>query len=126
MTDEDREIFNLSQVFLEMLRNKEQVIETVIGDVQQAQTMERGLNSMLERMESGEELDGVKARKVILRTLRRQSQILGRLAFLMLVYVQGENFNSDSTRALMRMGLGREAVREMWKRKMKDTRGGGL
>ena len=52
------------------------------------------------------------------KSLKHLNDVNQRLLMLIMVYVSGDNYQSDVAHALVKMGRGEEALQEMFKQKM--------
>ena len=112
------EIFD-ADFLLKMLKDKEQVFRTLVGDGNQAMIIHGELDQTLkERFDDEDDPEVLKAWvKSLMKVNRRQATTLTHLLTIMLVYVQSDTFTSDVGKALVKLGRGEEALQEMFKQK---------
>jgi len=100
---------------LDILKNKESVIRTLLKALNDSDKYTEGLKSMKER---GFSQDGMLEK--VIAVSAAQSQQIKAISLIALVYAQGGNFDQDVATALNKMGRGEEALRAMLDKKLKD------
>ena len=107
-----------SEMFFQMLKNREQVIVGLVNDV----------NSCTKNMHAFEKLerlyetnpDGVstwQALKACAKSLRHLNEVNRKLMMLLIPYVAGKLFTEESTNILLRTGRGEDALQEALRQK---------
>lgn len=109
----------IDEVFMEMLKNKEQVVKSLAGAYEQSGRVETGMEKVVDSvLENPSEENLRKMINTTMKCVKRQAGIIKMLVMLNLVYVSGSNYSADVAAVLMKMGRGQEALREMFKQKM--------
>ena len=108
------------QVFMDMLKDKEQVIHSLASAYDQSDKIEAGFKTVADSVLNNPSEENL--RKMVNTTMKctkTLASINKMLIMLNLVYVAGDNYTSDIGKVLVRLGRGEEALREMFKQKMK-------
>ena len=107
-----------SETFMKMLKNPEQVITGLLKDLDSCQKNMSAFQKLEELYESGEDVSTEKALKACAKSLRHTNELNLKLIMLLIVYVSGGNYQSDTAQVLNKLGRGEEALQEMFKRKL--------
>lgn len=98
----------------EMLAKLEKTLDT------QA-TIRQGLDNFLAAIAEGktrpDQIAGML--EAVVKVQKKQTEALGQLTSLMIVYLAGGNFTTDAVRMLRRLGRGEDALKQMFKDKLK-------
>jgi len=105
--------------FLKMLRNKEQVVRTILKDFQVSQKNMEGFAKLEELYAEGKDVSTEKVLKSTAKSLRHLNDVNTRVLMLLLVYLGGDNYSSDVAHLAIRFGKGDEALQELMRAKMK-------
>lgn len=107
-----------SDTFMSMLKNQEQVISTILKDLGTCDKNMQSFEKLESLYEQGKEVNTEKVLKACAKSLRHTNDVNRRLLMVLLVYVSGGSYSSDTSKVLMKMGRGKEALQEMFKRKV--------
>lgn len=111
----------IDEKLLELLENKEKGIRMILDILSRSQKEYAGATKMLEVIDKGTNEETIKKfLKTTIKINQNQSKDITNLASLLLVYIQGSNFDSDVGRMLIKFGKGEDALRAMLKNKMRD------
>lgn len=109
----------LAEMLMTFLKDKEAVISNILKNLSQANTIRRGLDRLLEQLEDeGTELDFRQVSTVLVKSMKSLSASAEQNGVLALLYVGGTNFDVDSALMMGKIGRGKEALQQMWKKKM--------
>lgn len=113
----------LPELLMEMLKGKEHILKTILTDIQTCQKTSAGCSKVDDNWDtiSGNPEDLKKQLRTAIRTNKRLADILQRVIVLQVAYVAGSNFDTDLTMALQKVGKGDEAIRQMFKNKLKGN-----
>ena len=103
-------------LFMEMLKDKGSVIESLIKDLAVFNTEAKGLDHLINRGYVGE-ADQIKQLKTIQKIMQHQSKALIRITTILLVYAQSSSFTADIGQALIKLGKGQEALQKMFRQR---------
>lgn len=107
------------QVFMDMLKNKKRVVESLAGAYDQSEKIESGLHSVIDSvLDNPSEENLRKMVKTTMKCTKTMAGIIKMLIMLNLVYVSGNEYTSDVGNILIRLGRGDEALREIFKQKL--------
>lgn len=108
-----------SELFMRMLKDREQVLSSLLGDLGSCGKNVDAFEKLTKLYhESPDSVSTEKALAACAKSLRHLNDVNRRLLLLLLVYVAGDNFTSDTGKVLVRMGRGQEALQEMLRQKM--------
>lgn len=107
-----------SDTFMQMLSNKEQILQTILADVDSCGKNFEAFEKLEALYDEGREVNPDKALRACAKSLRHVNEVNRRMLMLLLVYVSGSNYNGDTTQVLMKLGRGQDALREMMRQKM--------
>jgi len=103
------------------IRDQEGIIRELIAIMQRCETSKNGLDKFINAVDQG--LTSNEKLGQMLRTVckvqKEQSAAIQQLAMGVLVYVRGGNFTTDAAHIACALGKGQEALKEMWKQKLK-------
>lgn len=104
-----------------LLSSKDQVMKALFEDISQCETQANGCSRVLENWDKvqGNPENLEKQLKTAVKCVNRLSVMNRRLLMLLVVYVTGDNFTTDSALLMNKLGAGEEALKEMLKQKMK-------
>ena len=105
---------NDSQIFMDLLKNKEEVVKAVIDDISQSQVISRELQGISSSIGHRDPSDVLRA---LVKCNARLSKTVLRLGVIALVYAQGDQFSADNAKALTKMGRGKEAIKAFYESK---------
>jgi len=107
-------------LLMSMLKDKEPVLKALSDALEECQEVSRGCEKALDQWDDGHQSEhNVRQQlRAAINTNRRQSDLLQKLALVCLVYVMSSDYSAAATEALARLGLGQEALREMFKQKL--------
>ena len=112
----------LTDMLMGFLKDKPACLAQITSSLQQVSAIGHGMDRLQEQLEGDEEVNLQKAMLALIKSMRKlatHTQITGMVA---MVYVDGTQFDVDVALLLNRLGMGGEAVTEIWKNKLK---GGG-
>ncbi len=111
----------LDKLFMKFLTEKERSLKSLLLDIETTTKYEKGLTQFLENIDEAEmtEANIRQKFKTMMKVVNYQNNIITKLLYLNLVYMQGSNFDSDVGTALSKMGKGEEALKAMLNKKMK-------
>ena len=103
------------------LTNREEVISALLKDIDTCQAQMDGCEKVLERWAEVQENPAnlEKQLQTSVKCVRRLSDVNRRLLMLLMVYVVGNQFHSDSAALMAKLGRGEEALKELFKQKLK-------
>jgi hypothetical protein len=108
-----------AQLLIEMLRNKRNVVETILADYVWAEREGKTYENRIRMISEGKT---IKPEVMLTAMAKSMTHLMGvqmRISLLLLVYLGGDNFDSDSARLAMKLGANpQDTLREMMKRKM--------
>lgn len=107
-----------SDDFMKLLQNREQVISTILADMDACAKNAEAFAKLCELFEEGKEVSTEKALKACAKSLRHSNEVNRRALMLLLVYASGGNFQQDAAGVLIKLGRGGDALKEMFKQKM--------
>lgn len=107
-----------------MIMDKSEVIKKVLEIIERNHKQKEGCLRMRESISRKEnpnhsQANLIRCIEVSLQVSEKNSQDLMELAQLILIYSQGDNFNSDAVRLATKLGAGTEAMQAMLAAKMK-------
>lgn len=111
-------------VIMEMLKNPEQVIKTLIQDYDKCSKNREAMDKTLTKLRDNPSLftenpnNLVKLLEGQVVSNRALNDINTRLLLLLIVYSSGDSLTSDTAKVAVKLGQGEEALQEMFKRKM--------
>lgn len=109
----------LAEILMTFLKDKEGVVSNILKNISQANTIRRGLDRLLEQLEDEDtELDFRKVSTVLVKSIKSLSASAEQNGVLALLYVGGTNFDVDSALMMAKIGRGKEALQQMWNKKM--------
>ncbi|HHZ96999.1 MAG TPA: hypothetical protein EYN67_15930 [Flavobacteriales bacterium] len=106
------------EIFMDMLKDKESVILSLIKDFDTCEKNRQAIDILLQKQEDAKVIDITKVQKAYSKSIRHLNDVNMRLLLLLITYAQGDGFSSDTAGALIKFGQGKEALREMFKQKM--------
>lgn len=110
---------DLGKLMLDMMRNKEKVLESFIEDIDRSEKQLTGLKTVIPSLtEETSHANAVQQLKTCMQIMARQQLTNKNLLMIMIVYISSRNFDGDLTQVANAMGCGKEALQEMWKQKM--------
>lgn len=107
-----------SETFMNMLRNPEQVVSAILKDLETSEKNMLAFAKLETLYEQGKEVNTEKILTASAKSLRHINELNRRILMLLLVYVSGDSYGSDTGKVLLKMGRGKEVLQEMFKRKM--------
>jgi len=107
-----------SDTFMAMLKNPEQVISTILKDLNTSETNMLAFEKLESLFKEGKSVNTEKALIACAKSLRLMNGLNRRILMLLLVYVSGGDYTSDTAKVLLKMGRGTDALQEMFKQKM--------
>lgn len=110
---------NDPQVFLDMLKNKELMMGTLMTDLDVCSQNMQAFDKLAKLYdENPDSVSVAAALKAASKSLRHINDLNRRLIMMLLVYGVSDSFSSDTAKLLVKMGRGEDALREMFKQKM--------
>ena len=106
------------KAFMAMLKNKEQVVEMILKDLDSCGKNQAAFENLERLYEEGKPVDALKAMKAFAKAQRHANDVNRRLLMICMVYLSGNNYDSDTAHTLNKLGKGTEALQEMMRRKM--------
>ena len=107
-----------SDAFMGMLKNKEQVIKTILNDLQSCEKNQAAFVKLEQLYADGKKVDSDRALAACAKALRHSNDVNRRMLMLFLVYTSGGDYDSDCAKTLNKLGRGDEALQEMMRQKM--------
>jgi len=107
-----------SELFMNMLNNKEAVVKAILVDIQTCQQNQQAFDKLERLFAEGKGVSTDKVMKACSKSLQHLNEVNTRLLMLALVYASGGNYDSDVGKVLIKLGRGQEALQSMFKRKM--------
>lgn len=107
-----------NDIFMSMLKNKEEVLVSIIKDLDTCDKNMQAFEKLCSLFEQGKEVNTDKALTACAKSMRHMNDVNRRMLMVLMVYVSGNNYDGDTASVLVRMGRGQDAVREMFRRKM--------
>jgi hypothetical protein len=111
---------DLPKLMLEMLKSKETVVKTILKDIEESNKMHEGLKKCCDSVINNPSDKNL--RKMVNTTMKcvsSQSSIITKLCFVALTYCGGNSYDGDVAMIINKLGHGKEALREMFRQKMK-------
>ena len=103
------------------LTNKEEVVSALLKDIEQCEVQTKGCGRVLDQwekvQENPENLE--KQLQTAIKCVNKLSDMNRRLVMLLMVYVVGRQFQTDAADLMSKLGRGEEALRELFKQRMK-------
>lgn len=115
----------LAGMLLTMLKDRKAVINAVIDNIQQVSTIKKGTERLLEQLDLKpgdpitDEVNPLRVCSVLTKSVNKLTQSTQQLLVFALLYVSEGNFDVDSALMMSKLGRGKEALRQMFKNKMK-------
>lgn len=104
-----------------MLKNKEQVIESLLRDISTSMANNQAFTSLCELYDRGEQVSTDKALKAAAKSLRHLNEVNSRLLLMLVVYSSSDSFSADVAKILVRLGDGEAALQELMRQKMRGA-----
>ncbi len=101
-----------ASMFLNMLKNKESVMSSILRDLEVSKKNMEGFAKLEECYSDGVAVSTDKVLKSAAKSLRHLNDVNMRILMLLVVYIGGDNYDSDAARVAMKMGAGDEAMKE--------------
>ncbi|MDX1700057.1 MAG: hypothetical protein R3250_05530 [Melioribacteraceae bacterium] len=110
----------LSRLMMEFMKDKKTALSAMFENLAKTQSYILGLNKFLDNIDNAEmsEENIRKKFKTLMKVIRDQNSMLTKLLLINIVYMQGDRFDSDVAKVLLKMGHGDEALQQMFKNKM--------
>lgn len=111
----------LDDLFMNFLNDKESAVRSIFDDIENCDKYSKGLEKFLSNIDDTEltEENIRKKFKTLMKVLNTQNTIVRKLLYITLIYMSGDNFDTDVGKLLIRMGRGEEALQTMFKNKLK-------
>jgi len=111
-------------LLMNFLNDKEASLKSIFTDIDTTDKYAKGLEHFLNNIDNADmtEPNIRKKFKTLMKVINDQNSIMRKLLFINLIYMQGDNFNSDVAKALIKMGRGDEAIKSMFNNKMKGNK----
>lgn len=107
-----------SETFMNMLKQPEQVVGAILKDLETSEKNMLAFEKLEALYKNGTKVDIEKVLIASTKSLRHINELNRRLLMLLLVYVSGDSYRSDTGKVLLKMGRGKEVLQEMFKQKM--------
>ena len=116
----------LGDLMVKAIKNKDEITVEVLKSLQQTALMEKGLTHFVELIDESKSVNGTpycephelaRMIRALSKSCRAQSKIIQNLSAILLVYLIGDSFQSDAAKAALRVGRGKEALREFGRAK---------
>lgn len=104
--------------FMDMLKNKEQVITSILKDFDSCSQNMAAFEKLEQLFADGKEVKTEKVLAASAKSLRHLNDMNRRLLMLLLVYSSSNNYSSDVAQVLVKFGQGEEALQEIFRQKM--------
>ncbi len=102
------------------MKDKKTALSAMFENLAKTQSYITGLNKFIDNIDNAEmsEENIRKKFKTLMKVVRDQNSMLTKLLLINIVYMQGDRFDSDVAKVLLKMGHGDEALRQMFRNKM--------
>lgn len=107
----------IDETFMDMLKNKDKVIAAILADMQKSSSNMEAFDKLHSMYKTGSKVNTEKALTACAQSLRHLNDVNRRLLIIVFIYIVAGDYSSDVTKALVKLGRGQEAVREMFKQK---------
>ena len=105
-----------------MMSGKEEIIQALAKGIENTSKTQNGIGKVKDSvLENPSEENLRKQLHITMKSLETQSTFVNQLALICLVYVTGSNYTSDIAQALTKLGHGQDALKEMFRQKMKGN-----
>lgn len=112
----------MTDKLLDLLKDKKQAIKLVIDMLDRSQkeysSLEKGINMLNGGASQATKIDCIQKLMII---TQRQSMDIVNLSSILLIYLQSQNFDTDTAHLLVKMGKGEEALKTMFNNKLKGN-----
>lgn len=109
---------DLPDMIMGMLKSKQLVIKTIISDIEKCQNISKGLEKCTDSVITNPSEENLrKMLNTSMKCISKQSDIITKLLIVALMYCGGDNYDSDATTILNKLGRGKEALRHIFKNK---------
>jgi len=103
-----------ANLFMRMLKNKEGILKSLLGALDQTEKMETGLDKVCDSVINNPSEENLrKMLQTTMKCVKTQSGIIKMLSLIALTYVSGNHFTGDVGSVLVKLGSGEEALREI-------------
>ncbi len=112
----------LPELMFALLNDKKSGLKSILVDITTMENQIRGVDHFLKNIDGAdlEEVDIRKKFKTMMKVSNKQNKVIMKLLYLILVYMQGNNFDSDVATMLTKFGKGDEALQAMFRNKFKN------
>lgn len=118
MKTSDMNLDQFGEFFLRLIKNREEVIEGILLDVERTEKQSSGLASVIPSMTSEASDANVRHQlKTCMQVQAQQAQIIRKLLMLALISASSDDFVSHVAKLAAKFGKGDEAFREFVKYK---------
>jgi hypothetical protein len=108
-----------NELFMAMLKDKEQVVTTILKDFETSDANMKAFEKLTALYSTDPaSVSADKALAACAKSLRHLNDVNRRMLLIMLVYASAGDFQGDTAKVLMKMGRGEDALREMFRQKM--------
>ncbi len=113
----------IQELMFAFLNDKKSSLKSVLVDITTIENQIRGVDHFLKNIDDCdlEEVDIRKKFKTMMKVSNKQNRVILKLTYLILVYMQGDKFDTDVAHMLMKFGKGEEALQAMFKNKFKGV-----
>ncbi len=108
-----------TDLFMDLLKNKDTVIENLFQDLSQVMKHEKGMAKFKDDILTCDEQELRRKLSVTCKVIEKQSIIFKRMCIILMTYTSGGNFDIDAAKVLNKCGRGQEALQHMLKQKLK-------
>jgi hypothetical protein len=111
-----------NELFMAMLKDREQVIATILKDFETSGANMKAFEKLAELYRTNpDEVSTERALAACAKSLRHLNDVNRRLLLLTLIYTSGGSYQTDTAKVLVKMGRGEDALREMMRQKMEGN-----
>jgi len=116
----------IARMMKDFLRNREYVTKEVMRAMDETVRIQQGLLKFLQRLEDDNQakeftIDNLRYMlKISIKSQATVAKNSSQMMAVLLAYVMGDSFASDSAHVMLKMGAGEEAVQELFRSKFGD------
>jgi hypothetical protein len=114
----------MTGLLMDMIKNRDLVLQALSNSLEQAGTIKKGLDMLAKSIEGKDiiadrSVDFDKIFHSLLKANKQLASSVEVMSVLLILYVAEGDFGSDSALMLNRLGKGQEALRELFKQKLR-------
>lgn len=107
--------------FLEMLKNREALVKTLLKDFATSRQHVTALQRMQANIDGAEDQSKIRLSKVFQAygiALTQMQEMNQRMFMILLAYLGSDSFQTDAAKVAMKLGRGEDAMKELFRQKM--------